>query len=369
MTLWLFVIGLSVFYFLYVTHTRKDNKSPQKQKSVEKYVTTIDGQRRRLSSIFRSFVLSVADPANNNYLDATCEKPNPFLFRSFVDRFQSFEDVSHAMKEAGLFQCRLILGIDFTASNEWQGRVTNKGNSLHYISRNRQNPYQHIISVLQHTLKDILETDYENHMQSNHNDHDKSIKKIRSGIPVYGFGDSVTKDETTFSLQSDGHPCQNFEEVQECYRESTGQRSLGGPTSYAPIIHRAIELVEQTDQFHILVIIADGQFVNEGPTVKAIVDASFYPLSIIVVGVGDGPWELLRQFDDWLPQRQFDNFQFVEYAAILKDTNPKTADPILALHMFMEVPDQYEIVQQLGYISKQKETSKVAELDKNDSVL
>lgn len=63
---------------------------------------------------------------------------NPWSRLFFHDinsfRYKTLEDVTAAIRNAGLDQCRLILGIDFTASNEWQGRSSNKGQSLHRIS-------------------------------------------------------------------------------------------------------------------------------------------------------------------------------------------------------------------------------------------
>lgn len=97
---------------------------------------------------------------------------------------------------------------------------------------------------------------------------------------------------------------------------------LSGPTSFAPIIYEAMRVVQESGGlFHILVILADGVItrssalgrgqwsVQERESMEAIVAASKLPLSIIVVGVGDGPWDQMENFDDGLPDRDFDNLQ------------------------------------------------------------
>jgi len=132
------------------------------------------------------------------------------------------------------------------------------------------------------------------------------------------------------------------------YNEITPTVQLSGPTSFAPLIHEAIKIVKQQKAYHILVIIADGQVSNVKETAAAIVEATNYPLSIITVGVGDGPWELMEEFDDQLPTRKFDNFQFVNYNEVMeKAENRQVAFSLASL---MEIPEQYKCIKKLGLL-------------------
>ena len=74
------------------------------------------------------------------------------------------------------------------------------------------------------------------------------------------------------------------------------------------------------------------------------------PLSIVLVGVGDGPWDIMEDFDDNLPARKFDNFQFVNFHSALKDA--KNPEASVALASLMEVPSQYQTMLEMGYFSK-----------------
>ena len=252
-------------------------------------------------------------------------------FEAIGNRFDSYEEISKAIKSAGLQSCGLVIGIDFTASNEWQGRKTFEHKSLHHLYKNskRLNPYQKVITAMGETLSSF--------------DSDNLI-------PAFGFGDKTTKDLSVFSLDEDGMPCKGFEGVLSLYNEVVQRVELSGPTSFAPIIRKAIEITRQNMEYHILLVIADGQVIDKQDmeTRKAIVEASTYPLSIVVVGVGDGPWDRMAEYDEKLPKRKFDNFQFVDYHRVTKKAkNPGIA---FALNALMEIPDQYTAIKSAGLL-------------------
>eukprot|EP00761_Pharyngomonas_kirbyi_P014935 gb/GECH01014966.1/.p1 GENE.gb/GECH01014966.1/~~gb/GECH01014966.1/.p1 ORF type:complete len:284 (+),score=74.73 gb/GECH01014966.1/:1-852(+) len=261
------------------------------------------------------------------------KRKNKNSFKVFYDKYKTIEQVQHALHEAGLESSNLILGIDYTKSNETQGRQTFGGKSLHYVATDQYNPYQRAIEIIGRTLEQFDEDKY---------------------IPVFGFGDQNTKNHSVFPLAPDetGRYCYGFPEVLETYSRVTPQIILSGPTSFAPVIRKAISIVQDTShgkpEYHILVIVADGAVVNIQDTVDAIVEASSYPLSIICVGVGDGPWDTMIRFDDHLPQRKFDNFQFVDFHKVMKESGD--SDAAFALAALMEVPQQYKALRKLDLL-------------------
>ena len=193
------------------------------------------------------------------------------------------------------------------------------------------NPYQKVINIIGKTLQPFTDL---------------------NTIYGYGFGDRETQDRSVFNItleagEGEGGACRDFKDLLEKYNETVRRVVLSGPTSFAPIIRRAMRhVVESNNIFHILVIIADGQMEDEAATVSAIVEASKLPLSIVLVGVGDGPWEVMEQFDDHIRGREFDNFQFVDFHSIREARNPEAAFALAAL---MEVPLQYQAMVDLGY--------------------
>ena len=88
-------------------------------------------------------------------------------------------------------------------------------------------------------------------------------------------------------------------------------------------------------------------------TIDAIVAASRCALSIVCVGVGDGPWTTMRRFYDWFPQRRVNNFQFVDFHALESEhaeLGPERLEAEFACAALMDIPRQFKEMQRLGFL-------------------
>ena len=254
-----------------------------------------------------------------------CSTKNPvgtaFTIR---DKYETVTQIDNKFRAIGLESINLIFGIDATKSNQWTGKRTFGGKHLHAVEVGGLNFYERVISYLGSTLEKY--------------DDDKLV-------PAYYFGDNMTTNKTVASLTADGSPCKGFGHVLECYRQVVPRLVMTGPTNFGPLIRKAIQIVSDTGQYHILVIVTDGEITDseKEDTTRAIIEASNYPLSIVCIGVGDGPWDTMNTFDDDMKGKSlFDNFQFVDFNRHISDTDGFLVD------VLQEIPDQYTAIQRNG---------------------
>ncbi|KAL5702530.1 RING-type E3 ubiquitin transferase [Ranunculus cassubicifolius] len=234
-------------------------------------------------------------------------------------------EFTRALRKSFIESSKLIFGIAFTKRKVWHrsGRQSRCYRSTH-ATCDTQNSYEKVITTIEKAVAPF--------------DNDNSI-------PCFGFGDDTTRDQEVFSFHRD-RSCHGFEEVLSSYRRIVPNLRLSGRTSFGPIVEAAIDTVERSQgQYHVLVIIAErpvsrgntsfGELSpQERHTINAIVTASSYPLSIILIGVGDGPWEGMQNFSDKIRSRGFDNFMFVNFTDIMSGNiseNEKEAEFSFAL--------------------------------------
>lgn len=218
----------------------------------------------------------------------------------------------------------LMIGIDFTASNKDSSDST----SLHYLG-NSLNEYQNAMI----SCAEILQ----------HYDFDKKI-------PLFGFG-AIPKGRTLvehiFPLNFSNNPeVGSIEEMMSTYVNAVKNVRLYGPTNFAPLINFAISLSMQKGNrsYIVLLIITDGLITDFQETKDAIVEASNYPISIIIIGVGkedftqmellDGDETKLSSSTGRICQR--DIVQFVPYAKFRNNVDELTQQ------VLKEVPYQNE---------------------------
>lgn len=291
--------------------------------------------------------------------------------REIPNRYESMDDLTAALREAGLEKCNLLVAIDFTKSNTWQGEKTFGGKCLHDIGKGGttyeiaegapggdlkqdqgemiDNPYQRVLKTAARPLNEFDEdkripTCIFGHARQHWEPYVREIFDSHSDVPNFEKG------------------CHGLEGVLAAYEHAVKTYNFSGGTLFSPVLRWAQEKVVQSkNEYHILIILGDGNLDEKDmeDTQNILADsAKQYPLSIVFVGVGDGSdpknekdkWKRMRILDD-CPKGDCDIWQSV-YLANMQSQLDKSQHPDveLATMMLMEIPYQYKYFQSRGLV-------------------
>ena len=161
-------------------------------------------------------------------------------------------------------------------------------------------------------------------------------------FPVYGFGAKINGQEDVsmcFNINFQEDPnIQYVDNIMKEYFACLDKITFSGPTNFAPIINKVIGEIKNEDDvmnYHVLMILTDGKIEDIQETVDALVEGSFLPLSVIIIGIGDSEdfkyMEQLDGDDDPLisskgKKRQRDLVQFVPFKKFEGDEKKLTEE-------------------------------------------
>lgn len=204
-------------------------------------------------------------------------KKNLGLIRIEIKQSQNLaeNDILNLIKKHNL-NINLSIAIDFTNSNGYPDEET----SLHFKNGKTPNAYKKAIYSIGRIVEQY--------------DSDKKF-------PVYGFGAKIKPENQVnqcFHVNMD--PCDpnifGIEQVIKTYEKIFEYIELFGPTNFSDVLlniwlqleeERKNQSLSSLKNYHILLILTDGQIDDILETKDYVVKLSNYPISIIIVGIGD----------------------------------------------------------------------------------
>ena len=197
------------------------------------------------------------------------------IFIEVVKNYQFLDYIRGGM------QMNLVVAIDFTGSN---GNPASP-NSLHYLG-NTANAYEIAIKSCGNIVA--------------YYDYDQLF-------PAFGFGGRFCGDKTAhhcypLNMNFTNPEIQGIDGILQCYRTLLSQTHLFGPTNFHQVINKVIEVAKEdalseSMNYTILMILTDGIIDDMDDTIDALVEASFLPISVIIIGIGDADFSNMNFLD------------------------------------------------------------------------
>ena len=268
--------------------------------SIKTFLSIIVGSP---NSIFRSIISN----SNPEFISISAQSiPNNF----FIDYIKN-----------GV-QIKFSIGIDFTNSN---GNI-NDANSLHRIVRGFNDEFEQAIKffgqIMSHYHYDEL-------------------------FPVYGFGAITNRNNPVpnmcFNINFNENPeIYTIDNVINHYHNCLKILSLSEPIQFCPVIRKEIEMITGENNlliYHVLMILTSGSLTDLDETIEAVIEASYLPFSLIIIGIGDGDFTKMMKFDiNAIPSNKKrilrDSVKFVKFNAYKNNISE------LQKKVFEDIPNQ-----------------------------
>ena len=258
-------------------------------------------------------------PSNEIYLrvPANDKQINIFNKSTFYQEVNFIDYI-----KAGI-RIKLSIAIDYTSSN----LPPNDPRSLHKLGDN-MNDYEQAIQAC-----GLIVAYYDYNQE----------------FPTYGYGALINGEQQVnmcFNINFKQNPeIYTIDNVLKEYRNSFNYLQLAGPTNFYPLIKNVVDKIKFENnplRYHILLILTDGIINDLGQTIDILVEGSFLPLSVIIIGIGNDHFaEMITLDGDVNPlidsrgvKRMRDLVQFVPFNKYRNDPT-KLAEQVLE-----EIPRQ-----------------------------
>jgi len=241
----------------------------------------------------------------------------------FIDPIKNYSFIDYLR---GGMQINLSIAIDFTASN----LEPNDPKSLHYLS-SYYNQYEMAIKSCGNIIANY--------------DYNKMFATYGFGGKFYGKNEV----DHCFPLNGNENNPEIFgiDGVLKTYREALTKTKLHGPTYFHHFIEKMNNKVKKQidnkdfNTYHILMILTDGIIEDSDDTIDALIEASFLPISVIIIGIGNADFTNMNILDaDDAPlsnDKQKSSRDLVQFVPFNNYRN----DPIkLAEEVLEEIPRQ-----------------------------
>ena len=262
---------------------------------------------------------NIQELINRKAFDIKMSKNRTFTVTSNSRITKNFTFIDYL--KAGV-QIGLSIAIDFTGSNG----NPNDPKSLHFIGGNEPNQYERAIYACGNIVA--------------YYDYDQMF-------PCYGFGAKINNTPTPiFNLNLQPNPnIHLIPNIIQEYHKALGNAKLWGPTNFGPILQTTNNIIKQENdklKYNILMILTDGMIDDIDSTINELVNGSFLPLSVIIIGIGNADFSAMNVLDaDENPlissggvRALRDLVQFVPF--LRYESNPQ----LLAQEVLAEIPKQ-----------------------------